>query len=109
MDDDLNTADALAAIFDIVYAANTSIQADSAKELVLDALSAITELGDVLGLFQQKETAAASEEIEALIAERNAARAEKNWARADEIRDRLKEMNVELKDTPNGVQWTIRK
>ena len=49
------------------------------------------------------------EEIEALIAERNAARAEKNWARADEIRDRLKEMNVELKDTPNGVQWTIRK
>lgn len=109
MEDDLNTADALAAIFDIVYAANTSIHADSAKELVLDALSAITELGDVLGLFQQKETAAASEEIETLIAERNAARAEKNWAKADEIRDRLKEMNVELKDTPNGVQWTIRK
>ena len=109
MDDDLNTADALAAIFDIVYAANTSIHADSAKELVLAALSAITELGGVLGLFQPKQEETASEEIEALIAERNAARKEKNWQKADEIRDRLKEMNVELKDTPNGVQWTIRK
>ncbi|MBE7045197.1 MAG: cysteine--tRNA ligase [Ruminococcaceae bacterium] len=108
MDDDLNTADALAAIFDIVSLANTSLSAESAKELIDSALSAIRELGDVLGLFAKKETEIDSTEIEALIAERNDARAQKDWKKADEIRDRLKDMGVELKDTSAGVQWTYR-
>lgn len=107
MDDDLNTADAIAAIFDIVYAANTGLSKEekNAKEIVEKTLSAIRELGDVLGLFTKKADQSVDAEIEALIAERNEARKAKNWARADEIRDQLKAMNIELKDTPMGVKW----
>ncbi len=107
MDDDLNTADGIAAIFDIVYAANTHLSSETknARLIVEKTLDTIHELGDVLGLFSKKE-AALDETVEALIAERNQARQEKNWARADEIRDQLKAMNIALKDTPMGVQWS---
>ena len=107
MDDDLNTAEAMAGIFDIVYIANTEITADTPKQLAEKAKNMIHELGGVLGLFEKKTDKTLDEEVEALIEERSKARAAKDWAKADEIRDRLKEMNIVLKDTPNGVQWSI--
>ena len=109
MDDDLNTADAIAAIFDIVYMANTNIDQNSSKETILAVLDAIRELGAVLGLFSKQEEKSLDAEIEALIEERTKARAEKNWAKADEIRDKLTAMNIVLKDTPQGVKWSYAK
>lgn len=109
MDDDLNTADAISAIFDIVSSANKNLTADkNALEAINKALDTIYELGDVLGLFQKKEKSVDAE-IEELIEKRNLARKEKNWAEADRIRDELKERNIELKDTPNGVKWSYIK
>ena len=105
MDDDLNTAGATAAIFDIVYAANTELTGESSKAIIEKTLGLIRELGGVLGLFQ-KQKKSIDAEIEELIEKRNKARAEKNWAEADAIRDRLKAMNIVLKDTPTGVQWS---
>lgn len=107
MDDDLNTADAIAAIFDIVYIANTEITAEIPKCVIKKAIDLIHELGNVLGLFNRENDKSLDEEIEKLIEARNKARAEKNWAEADAIRDKLKEMNIVLKDTPNGVQWSF--
>lgn len=107
MDDDLNTAGAIAAIFDIVYFANTELSAQNSKAAIQKTLDLIHELGDVLGLFTKSTKKSIDNEIEALIEERNKARQEKNWAKADEIRDKLKEMNIVLKDTPNGVQWSF--
>lgn len=107
MDDDLNTAGAIAAIFDIVYYANTELSAQNSKDAIQKTLDLIHELGDVLGLFTKSTKKSIDNEIEALIEERNKARQEKNWAKADEIRDKLKEMNIVLKDTPNGVQWSF--
>lgn len=107
MDDDLNTADAIAAIFDIVYIANTEITADLPKSVIRKAIDMIHDLGSVLGLFNSESKKSIDEEVEKLIEARNKARAEKNWAEADAIRDKLKEMNIVLKDTPNGVQWSF--
>ncbi len=107
MDDDLNTADAIAAIFDIVYIANTEITADLPKSVIRKAIDMIHELGSVLGLFNSESKKSIDEEVEKLIEARNKARTEKNWAEADAIRDKLKEMNIVLKDTPNGVQWSF--
>ncbi|MBR0027550.1 MAG: cysteine--tRNA ligase [Clostridia bacterium] len=108
MDDDLNTAAATSAIFDIVYASNTALSSENknAKEVIQKTIDLIRELGGVLGLFQKKENKSLDAEIEELIAKRNKAREEKNWAEADAIRDKLKEMNIILKDTPMGVQWS---
>lgn len=107
MDDDLNTADAIAAIFDIVYIANTEITAELPKCVIRKAIDMIREIGGVLGLFNGEKKKSLDEEVEQLIEARNKARAEKNWAEADAIRDKLKEMNIVLKDTPNGVQWSF--
>lgn len=108
MDDDLNTADAISAIFDIVYAANTTISAQNSNsnEIIELTLSAIGELGGVLGLFHENREISPDAEIEKLIEERTAARAAKDWARADEIRQKLADMGIVLKDTPAGVQWS---
>lgn len=108
MDDDLNTAGATASIFDIVYAANTSLsdEGKNSKTVIEKTLSLIRELGGVLGLFQKSDDKSADAEIEELIAKRNKAREEKDWATADAIRDELKARNVELKDTPLGVKWS---
>ena len=108
MDDDLNTADAIAAIFDIVYAANTGLskEKESSVEIVNKCIDTIKELGGVLGLFVSEKEETLDSEIEALIEERNAARKAKDWAKADEIRDKLKAMNIILKDTPMGVKWS---
>ncbi|MCX7715548.1 MAG: cysteine--tRNA ligase [Clostridia bacterium] len=110
MEDDLNTAEALAAIFDLIKAANTTLSSErkNAQAVIEKTISTIKELGAVLGLFNKENTVSINSEIEALIAERAAARAEKNWAKADAIRDKLKEMNVVLEDTPMGVKWSIK-
>lgn len=107
MDDDLNTADAIAAIFDIVYIANTEITSASGKEAIELALSLIRELGGVLGLFEKETKKSLDAEVEELIKKREEARKVKNWAEADAIRDKLKEMNIVLKDTPDGVKWSV--
>lgn len=109
MDDDLNTADAIAAIFDIVYLANTKITSASGKAAIESALSLIRELGAVLGLFTKTNERSLDDEVSELIEKRNKARAEKDWATADAIRDKLKEMNIVLKDTPDGVKWSVVK
>ena len=109
MDDDLNTADAIAAIFDIVYLANTEITSASGKAAIELALSLIRELGGVLGLFTRQQSRSLDAEVEELIEKRQAARAAKDWATADAIRDKLKEMNIILKDTPDGVKWSVAK
>ncbi|MBO5059958.1 MAG: cysteine--tRNA ligase [Clostridia bacterium] len=108
MDDDLNTADAISAIFDIVSAANKTLsqEGDNARSIIEATLSQIHEIGDVLGLFEEKEETSVDAEIEALIEKRNEARKNKDWAEADRIRDELKARNIILKDTPMGVKWS---
>ncbi len=109
MEDDLNTADATAALFDLAKEINTSLNAATApsKELCAFALDLFNELADVLGLLYAKKENTADKEIEKLIAERNEARKAKNWAEADRIRDELKARHVVLEDTPQGVKWKI--
>ena len=105
MDDDFNTADAIAAIFDLVKYTNTTANAESSKEYLQKLLDLIVKLGDVLGLIVNKQDELLDADIEALIEERQAARKAKNFARADEIRNELLEKGIILKDTREGVQW----
>ena len=105
MDDDFNTADALAAVFELVKFANTNVQEGSSKEFAGHTLEVMTKLCDVLGLTLEKEEEILDEEIENLIAERQAARKAKDFARADEIRGLLLDKGIELKDTREGVKW----
>ncbi len=107
MEDDLNTADAIAAIFDMVKELNSNITATSTPTVaIIDAgLSLMNELGDVLGIAQKKEEKTLDAEVEELIAQRQQARKEKNFKLADEIRDKLKAMDIILEDTPQGVKW----
>ncbi len=106
MEDDLNTADALAAIFLLVRDINTEI----AKGVGKDTLNAFADMFDqltgVLGLVYNRKTESLDSEIEALIEERTLARKNKDFKTADEIRDRLKEMGITLEDTPQGVKWS---
>ena len=105
MDDDLNTADGIAAIFELVSEINLDVKDGASKSFAEEALKRIKELTEVLGLFGgEDEEEGLGDDIQALIDERQAARKEKNWARADEIRDQLAEMGITLKDTPQGVQ-----
>ena len=105
MDDDFNTADALAAVFELVKFANTNVQEGSSKEFAGHTLEVMTKLCDVLGLTLEKKEEILDEEIENLIAERQAARKAKDFARADEIRGLLLGKGIELKDTREGVKW----
>ena len=106
MDDDFNTADAIAAVFDLVRDINTNvIEKNPSKALCEGAAKLFDELTDVLGIVYNRKKESLDEEVEALIAERAEARKNKNWARADEIRDTLKAMNIVLEDTPQGVKW----
>ena len=105
MDDDFNTADAIAAIFELVKYANTTATAESSKEYLQSLLDRIVKLGDVLGLILDKKEELLDADIEKLIEERQAARKAKDFARADAIRDELLEKGIILKDTREGVQW----
>ena len=105
MDDDLNTADGITAVFELVSAINTAIKDGASKEFAEKSLAALMEFCDVLGILQDKdEDDGIDEEIKALVEERQQARKEKNFARADEIRDQLAARGITLKDTPQGVQ-----
>ena len=105
MDDDLNTADAISAIFEMVSDINVYVRNGASKIFAKGGIAHIKELTDVLGVMQHTEDEdSADPEIQALVDERQAARKEKNWAKADEIRDKLKEMGYTIKDTPQGAQ-----
>lgn len=104
MDDDLNTADGLAVIFDMVRDINSNVKAESPAELVKASYNMLMELVGVLGLLYKKEESLDAQ-IEKLIEERQKARKEKNWSLADKIRDGLKEQGIILEDTPEGVKW----
>ncbi len=105
MDDDLNTADAIAAVFELVRDINTAIAAGANKATLELASKAFDELTDVLGLVYNRNQASLDDEVEELIAQRAQARKDKNWALADEIRDKIKAMGIVLEDTPQGVKW----
>ncbi len=108
MEDDLNTADAIAALFNLARDINTMLATEASRQDVEYALGLFDELCDVLGLVynRQSGTDDLAAEVEALIAERAEARKAKNFARADEIRDQLKNMGIVLEDTPQGVKWS---
>ena len=106
MDDDFNTADALAAVFELVKFANTNVTETSSGEFAQVLRAQLVKLCDVLGLIVDKKEEILDKEIEDLIAERQAARKAKNFARADEIRNELLEKGIILKDTREGVKWT---
>ena len=105
MEDDLNTSDAIAAIFELVKFANTNVSEVSSAEFAGALLDTMVKLCDVLGLKAVKTEEILDKEIEDLIAERQEARKAKNFARADEIRDELLAKGIILKDTREGVKW----
>ena len=106
MDDDFNTANGIAALFELSKLANTYLLEKQTSEEVLNQfISVLDLLTAVLGITLSKEQEVLDEEIDALIEERNQARKDRNFARADEIRDQLKEMNIILEDTAQGIRW----
>jgi cysteinyl-tRNA synthetase len=105
MEDDLNTADAISVIFEMVKLSNSSLSADSAKSVIEKVYETIGKLCDILGIITKVEAEILDSDIEALIEERQAARKAKNFARADEIRDTLAAQGIILEDTREGVKW----
>ena len=106
MEDDLNTADALAAVFTLAKDINMAIDAGAKKESLKSMAELFDELTGVLGFLYNRKNDSIDAEIEELIAKRTQARKEKNFKEADAIRDKLKEMGIILEDTPQGVKWT---
>ena len=105
MDDDFNTADAIAAVFDLVKFANTNVVEGSSKAFADALREKIQSLCDILGIITEKKAELLDADIEQLIEERQAARKAKNFARADEIRNELLEKGIVLEDTREGVKW----
>ncbi len=106
MSDDLNTADAIAALFELVRDINSNVIAANAnKGSVEEAIKVFDELADVLGLVYDRKKESIDDEIEALIEQRTQARKDRNWAEADRIRDELKAKGIVLEDTAQGVKW----
>ena len=105
MDDDLNTADAISVIFELVKYANTNVNETSGKEFAKKIYDVIVKLCDVLGIKAKTEAELLDADIEKLIEERQQARKDKNFARADEIRNSLLEQGIILEDTREGVRW----
>lgn len=106
MDDDLNTADAISVIFELVRAINIAVEKAPTKALAQACLDMLHEFTDVLGLLYNKKEESLDETVEAMIQARQAARKAKNFAEADRIRDELKAMGITLMDTPQGVKWS---
>ena len=106
MDDDLNTADALAAVFGLIRDINTLISKGAGKDTLTACKEALEELCGVLGLGYNKKDDNLDAEVEQLIAERTEARKARDFATADAIRDKLKGMGIVLEDTPQGVKWS---
>ncbi len=105
MDDDLNTADGISAIFELVKFANTKADGESSKEFLQKLLSLLRTLTDVLGLIVDKKEEMLDADVEAMIEARQAARKAKDFARADAIRSELLEKGIVLEDTREGVKW----
>ena len=107
MEDDLNTADAIGVLFELIRDLNTNVNDKIVSKAVAEyAISAFDELTDVLGLvYNRDKKGSLDDEIEVLIEQRNAARKAKNWAEADRIRDELKAQGIVLEDTAQGVKW----
>lgn len=105
MDDDLNTADGISAVFELVKDINVNVIDSKSAELIKYAIDLFDELTNVLGLVYNRDTGSLDEEVEKLIEARRNARKEKNWAEADRIRDELKAQGIVLEDTPQGVKW----
>ena len=103
MDDDLNTADALGSLFELVRAANAALDERSPKAAVQAVLDALTELAGVCGLLR-RETEAQDDGVQALLDARAKARAEKNWAESDRLRDEIAKLGYVVKDTKQGQQ-----
>jgi cysteinyl-tRNA synthetase len=104
MDDDLNTADAISAIFELIRDINTDTKDGASKEFAEGAFKIFNELTGVLGLLQKEDGPALDQDIAGLVEERQIARKNKDFARADAIRDELAAKGITLKDTPQGVQ-----
>lgn len=104
MEDDINTADAVAALFELVKLYNTSINEKSSKELIRYAYDTLMELSKVLGILNKEEEILESEILE-LIEKRTEARKNKDYGLSDEIRDLLKSKGIVLEDTKDGVKW----
>ncbi|MCD7818594.1 MAG: cysteine--tRNA ligase [Lachnospiraceae bacterium] len=105
MDDDFNTADAIAAIFELVKYANSTVTSKNTLAFVQTVYDTIVGLCDILGLIVEEKEELLDADIEALIEERQAARKARNFARADEIRNQLLEKGITLLDTREGVKW----
>ena len=107
MDNDFNTAGAIAALFELTKAINTSRDNGAADEQLKSAQGTFRELAGVLGLKLEEKQGSSEKDaqVNALIAERNEARKQKQWARSDEIRDKLKELGVTIEDSKDGTTW----
>lgn len=105
MDDDFNTADAIAAVFELVKYLNTHTSGENTKDYLEKCLDRLKTLCDILGLIVEKKEELLDTDIEILIEERQEARKAKNFARADEIRNLLLEKGIVLEDTREGVKW----
>ena len=105
MDDDFNTSDAIAAVFELVKYANSNITSDNSKAVIAEVNDTIVKLCDVCGIIARPEKEMLAEDVEKLIEERQAARKAKDFARADAIRDELLAKGIILEDTREGVKW----
>ncbi|MPM08521.1 Cysteine--tRNA ligase [bioreactor metagenome] len=105
MDDDLNTADAIGVLFELVRQVNIRLEGTPTKAFAKACRDMIGEFTNVLGLLYHRKTGGLDSQVEAMIEERQAARKSKNFAEADRIRNALADMGVELMDTPQGVKW----
>ena len=110
MDDDFNTADGIAAIFELVRAANELIASNAPLGAVERASELLDELCGLMGFVEAKsgDDEAFIAEVEAAVARRAAAKKAKNYAEADKIRAELLEQGIVLEDTPNGTKWSRR-
>lgn len=109
MEDDINTADALAAIFDMVRDMNRVLNEESSRQIVEIGYTEFMKLTSVLGLLQKESQPQGTDEIKELIKRRQKAREEKNWALADSIREELNDMGIVVEDTPKGAKWYYKK
>ena len=105
MDDDFNTADAIAAVFDLVKYINTTSDGSRSKDYLESLFARLKTLTDVLGIIIEKEEEMLDADIEAMIEKRQAARKAKDFALADQIRDELLAKGIILEDTREGVKW----